>query len=167
MRVSEVIGKTVVSADTGEKLGDVADLLVDAEATRIVGLVIGAGMFSSERVLPYEDVTALGRDAVVARSGRNVVGPRDWHARAAGAERTSALRNRRVITDHGRQLGAVKDIVLEDGSGRVDAYDVSGAAFAGLIERRQVLPHSRAVVIGPDAIVVPEELANAVPEPGR
>jgi uncharacterized protein YrrD len=61
----------------------------------------------------------------------------------------------------------VKDILLEDGTGRVDAYDVAGAAFAGLVERRQVMPHSNAIVIGPDAIVVPEELVNAVPRSAR
>jgi uncharacterized protein YrrD len=76
----------------GDKLGNVADLLVDSEATRIVGLVMSAGVFSSERVLPYEDVTAVGRDAVVTRSGNGVVRPREWRVRGVDAERTSAPR---------------------------------------------------------------------------
>ena len=53
MRVSEVVGKPIVSADTGEKLGTVADLLVDSAAARVVGLVIRGGLLSAEHVLPY------------------------------------------------------------------------------------------------------------------
>ena len=165
MRASEVIGKPIVSAETGEKLGSVADLLLDSAIIRVVGLVVDGGLFSAEHVLPYADVTMLGRDAVVTRSAYGLVGPHEWRARAVDASRASTLKNRRVITDRGRRVGVVKDIVLQDATGRIEAYEVAASAFAGLVERRHLMPHSSTVIIGPDAIVVSERVAHAVQGP--
>jgi len=39
-RVSEYLGKPIVSADTGERVGTVADVLVDAHAGRITGVIV-------------------------------------------------------------------------------------------------------------------------------
>jgi sporulation protein YlmC with PRC-barrel domain len=39
-RASQLMGKSVVSADTGEKLGAVSDVLLDDTDHRLVGLVV-------------------------------------------------------------------------------------------------------------------------------
>ena|SRR5688572_15670978 len=82
-RSSDLIGKPVVLADSGEKLGTVADLLVDDEGRQFVGLVLRHGPFKSENVLPAEAVQALGGDAVVTRS-RDLISPKEWRARQQG-----------------------------------------------------------------------------------
>lgn len=167
MRVSEIIGKPIVSGDKGERYGQVRDLLVDAQGTRIVGLVVGQGLFSAEHVLRYTDVKAFGADVIVTGTGARMIGAREWHARGIDTPRSSALQHRRVITDRGRYLGSVKDMFLDDETGEIEAYDIAGSAFAGLIERRDVLPHTQDVVVGPAAIVVPDVAARAVQERGE
>lgn len=159
-RVSEYVGKPIVSADSGEKVGTVADVLVDAHAGRIIGLVIGGGILKSEHVLPYADVQAMGNDAVVARSREHVMSAREWHESANDAARSSTFKNKRVITATGRELGAVRDLYINEQTGVVEAYDVAGPAFIRLVERRNVLPQSGAVAVGPDALVVSEDAAR-------
>jgi uncharacterized protein YrrD len=159
-RVSEYVGKPIVSADTGEKVGTVADVLVDAHAARIIGVIIGGGILSSEHVLPYSDVQTLGSDAVVARSREHVMSARAWHESANDAARSSTFKNKRVITVTGRELGVVRDLYVNEHTGIIEAYDVAGPGFMKLVTRRNVLPGSAAVTVGPDALIVSEEAAR-------
>jgi uncharacterized protein YrrD len=87
-RLSELMGKAIVSADTGEKLGTVGDLLLDGDANRVAGVVVKSGWMGKERVLPYESVQTLGRDAVVVKSGQELMGPREWRDRATRRDST-------------------------------------------------------------------------------
>lgn len=77
-RVSDIIGKTVVSAETGNRLGSVSDALVDEGAARVVGLVLGSGVLAKEHVMPFEHVQTLGGDAVLARTDTGMLAPSEW-----------------------------------------------------------------------------------------
>jgi uncharacterized protein YrrD len=77
-RATDVIGKPVVSADTGKKLGTVGDLLLDDSGRTLVGLVVRHGVLRSEDVLSVDQVQSLGADAVVSRSER-LISAKDWH----------------------------------------------------------------------------------------
>jgi uncharacterized protein YrrD len=69
-KVSALVGQPIVSAASGERIGKVSDVLLDAETRHVVGRVVRGGLFTSEQVLPYEDVQSPGEDAVIARSTR-------------------------------------------------------------------------------------------------
>jgi len=77
-RATSLIGKPVVSANTGEKLGSVSDLLFDDGNRQLVGLVVQHGMLRSEEVLPAGDVQTFGRDAVVSRTGAALISAKEW-----------------------------------------------------------------------------------------
>ena len=49
-RVSEYVGQSIVSADSGAKVGTVADVVVDAQAGRLVGVIVSGGVLTSEHV---------------------------------------------------------------------------------------------------------------------
>jgi len=88
-RATELIGKPVVSADTGQKLGTVSDLLLDEAGNRLVGLVLRHGLMKSENVLPAESVQTLGADAIVSRSGK-LIAAKEWRDRQREYERGAA-----------------------------------------------------------------------------
>ena len=159
-RISEYVGKPIVSADTGEKVGTVADVLVDADAGRIVGVIVGGGLLTSEHVLPYADVQVMGGDAVIAKSRERVVGARGWREIGSDAARAKTYKNKRVITTGGRELGEVRDVYVHQQTGAVEAYEVVGPAFTSLIERWTILPQSGDVTVGPDALIVTEDAAR-------
>jgi len=82
-RVTELLGKVVVSADNGEKLGTVSDVLLDEADHHMVGLVVRRGLMKSDHVLPSEGVQTFGRDAVVSRTAADLVSAKEWRARPA------------------------------------------------------------------------------------
>ena len=105
-KVSQLIGKSIVSGDNGEKLGRVADVMLHPAAHQVVGLVVAGGVLSPEQVLPYAEIQTLGTDAVIARSGTGLVtaedlacptGARDASERGEEAARSDGERtcNRR------------------------------------------------------------------------
>ena len=163
-KVSTLRGRAIVSAQNGEHVGKVSDVLLDGSTSQVVGLVIGGGVLGGERVLVYRDVQTLGTDAVVAQSSGGVLGPKEWHQQHQDTVRASTLTRRPIITSAGRALGEVHDVFLDERTGAVAAFEVSGSAFAGLIQRRSTLTHTPGLVIGPDAIVVPEADAAAFDE---
>ena len=77
-RATHVIGKPVVSADTGRKLGTVDDLLLDDSGRALIGLVVRHGVLRHEEVLSADQVQSLGTDAVVSRSDR-LITAKEWH----------------------------------------------------------------------------------------
>jgi uncharacterized protein YrrD len=77
-RTTNLIGKSVMAADNGEKLGTVADLLFDDGNRQVIGLVIRQGLLHSEQVLPADAVQTFGRDAVVSASRTALISARDW-----------------------------------------------------------------------------------------
>jgi uncharacterized protein YrrD len=76
-RARDIIGKPVVSAETGERLGTVSDLLLDDLSHHLVGIVVAHGMLKSEEVLPAAAVQTFGRDAVISRTGE-MIPAREW-----------------------------------------------------------------------------------------
>lgn len=157
-KVSELVGKSIVSADTGERIGKVSDVLVDPQSQHVLGLVVAGGVLGAEHVLPYTDVQTLGTDAVVARSGSGVVGRKEWHQQAIETIRTSTLQHKRVLTTSGRALGNIRDVLLDDAGG-VEAFEIAGSTLGGLLRRRSTLPQAHGVTIGADAVLVSDETA--------
>ncbi len=159
-RIRDIVGRPVMSAGNGEQVGSVADVLVTSAGDRVVGIVLHAGLLSGERVLPYDDVQAIGRDALIARTEEHVMVPRDWQDLGIAAVRSSSLRHKRVVTGDGRQLGRVKDVYIDGPTGQVRAYEIEGRG--GLFGARAALPRTNAVRVGPDAMIVPEDAARAL-----
>ena len=161
-KASDVVGRAIVSSETGERIGRVADLLMDAGSARVIGLVVGGGVLKSEEVLPYADVQTLGGDAVVARTAAGVLGRQQWREQGADATRSSTLKHRRVLTTTGRALGAIDDVYVDETTGAVAGFELVGSALAGLVQRRSLLPHNSGITIGADAVLVPDDVVAAL-----
>lgn len=156
-RVTDVVGKAIVAAESGEQVGRVADLLLDADGHQVVGLVVAGGLLASEQVVPFSEIQTLGRDAVLVKTASGVVGRKAWREQAVTTSRSSSLRDKPVITDAGRALGRVRDVHLNETTGAIEALEIGEP---GLVQRRSVLPQSH-LRIGPDAIIVPDSDAPA------
>jgi uncharacterized protein YrrD len=85
-RATDLIGKPIVSAEGGKKLGTVGDLLLSDRGSEVLGLVVRHGRFKGEDVLPADAVQSVGPDAIVSRSD-DLVGPSEWRQRQEATER--------------------------------------------------------------------------------
>jgi uncharacterized protein YrrD len=160
-RTRDLIGKAIVSADRGERIGTVSDVLIDSTHACAAALMVRGGFLKRERVLPFDGVQVFGRDAVIVRPEAGALDAHAWKQRGVTARRASQIRHTRIITRGGRDVGAVSDFYLAD-SGTIEAYDVESSGFGGIVRRHARLAHTDDISIGDDAMVVSEGAADAL-----
>ena len=153
-RVSDMIGKSVVSTMSGEKLGTVSDVLLDGVAVRVLGLVVRHGLIAKERVLPLEDVQTVGPDALLARTDEHLMSSKEWREADVHAIRSSSIHGRRVVTAGGEQVGVVSDMLVMEQTGALGGLEIESQSLGGLRTRRTMLPPDADPRIGPDAVII-------------
>lgn len=130
-RVNEIVGKPIVSAETGDRLGSVSDALLKDGGVNVVALIIGGGLLAKEHVLPFRDIQTLGGDTVLARTDAGISSPQEWRRSGVKATRTSELRGKPVVTVGGQRLGEVSDLLVNDETGAFEGIEVAEPVSAG------------------------------------
>lgn len=118
LRAGDIPGRPVVTV-AGDDVAQVRDVVYDADSGDVVGFTLAKrGLFGgtmSER-LPWAGVHGLGPHAVIVEDTEAFV-------EKGGLEKAADDRDvigARVLTDEGRELGVVKDLVIEVHEGRAD-----------------------------------------------
>jgi len=162
---NEIIGKTVVSYNTGRRIDIVKDLIFDQNSNRLLGFLIKeGGWFSSPRVLLLSDVLAIGADAIIISSKDNIFEAKQVPAIARILEYNNVLKGTRILTTDGRNLGTMVDLYFDDKTGMVEGYEVSGGMFADAYSGRSFVPTPKTFKIGKDVAFVPVETALLMEE---
>src|SRR5437588_1217725 len=71
-RGSELIGKPVITFDSGRRLAHVEDLLIDHQQHQVLALLVDKGaILEPAKVVPFGRSQAIGDNAVIVPNGRN------------------------------------------------------------------------------------------------
>jgi len=108
-------GRKVISRADARDLGVVGHLLVDPAERRIAAIVIGRGR--KAQLIDWSQVTGFGPDAVMVIDDGAVRAPIDDRERAAAAVE---MVGRRVLTEHGTELGMLDDVTFDAATGTVE-----------------------------------------------
>lgn len=159
LRGSDLNGLPVVSIDEGDALADVKDVVYSPGRGVLLGFTLNKrGFFSGpmKAVLAYGDVAAIGRDAVMVNASSAV--EQGGESLAAVVD-DSAGRNvigNDVLTDGGKRLGTVVDVIIQVSSGEVVGYELTGdqelQAHAG---RPLLIPIPATLAVSGTALLVP------------
>lgn len=172
MRATELSGRAVVDIDGAEKVGSIDKIILDPDGRRIAGFVVtrpGSGFpgTKSQVLIPSSAVHAIGPDAVTIR--QSAVAESDI-GRLEGLPRGSDVIGRKVVSEDGRFLGKVGDVLLDRADGRIVGYLLTehtpGANFEEIFgkdkKRREAayLPADAKIRTGRDLIVASEEAVS-------
>jgi sporulation protein YlmC with PRC-barrel domain len=141
IRFSDVDGNPVMSTATATTVGKISTVVVDPAARRVVAFGVKKSKGPGDLLL-WDAMTAIGPDAVTVDSEQRLTDPP-----GELKERLEVgldLIGHRVITDHGRELGAVKDVEFDGTDGRLVTLMLRDAFVDG----------DRLIGIGPYAVVV-------------
>ena len=156
-----IIGKDILSLDDGVKMDKVSDVVVDPAGRRMVALVVHEGGFmSSSQVVPTDEVSSYGKDAVVVRSRASVISVSD-HAELRGlVEHEEKVLGKKVFTTSGDDQGAIADIYFDEATAAVMGYEVSGGLIGDASKGTSYLGTDEIVTMGSDVIYVRPETAE-------
>ncbi|MEH2290727.1 MAG: PRC-barrel domain-containing protein [Nostoc sp.] len=162
---SDVIDKVVVTSDKGKKIQRVIDLIFDHKRNQLLGfLVEEKGLFRDAKVIPLQEVQAIGSDAIIVKSKESVVKAHRVPAIKEILHQNIVLRGTRILTTEGLYLGGLVDLFFDEHSGLVEGYEVSGGVFADAYSGRSFVPAPEALTIGDDVAFVPPETAQMMEE---
>lgn len=153
--IGDLKGKTILSLDSGEKLGQVDDVLVDPNALRVSGLLVNRGnvLDRDTQIITMTDIDRWGRDAVLVRDA-NVFKPEtDVHERENWLSASDKLKGLSVVSTDGERLGKI-DEVLIDGNGQILAFRISEGMSAGRFGEKREIPAHATQKIGDDVAIV-------------
>ncbi len=161
----DIIGKPVVSYDTGEKFDRIQDLIFDQNSNQLLGLLVDeAGWFKDARVLPLLEIQSIGADAVIVSSKNVVVRVSDVKPVATILEHNNILKGTRIMTTDGRDLGTLIDLYFDERTGVIEGYEASGGLFADVYSGRSFIPAPQTLKIGKDVAFVPSQTAELMEE---
>ncbi|MCW5317028.1 hypothetical protein GTQ43_25370 [Nostoc sp. KVJ3] len=162
---SDVIDKIVVTFDKGKKIERILDLIFDQKHNQILGfLVEEKRLFRAAKVIPLEEVRAIGLDAIVVNSKESVVKVHRLPEIKEILHQNLVLKGTRILTTEGLNLGALVDLFFDEHSGQVEGYEVSGGVFADAYSGRSFVPAPETLIIGDDVAFVPPQTAQMMQE---
>ncbi|NJM68787.1 MAG: hypothetical protein HC862_00420 [Scytonema sp. RU_4_4] len=164
-RGSDLLGQVVVTYDTGEQIERIQDLIFDQDSYQLLGLLVdNGGLFRAARVIPFDNLQAIGPNAVVVPSKAAVVKVGAVPEIKAIVRRNNVLKGTRILTVNGRDLGTMVDLYFDEHTGCVEGYEVSGGLFADAYSGRSFIPAPQTLKIGEDIAFVPMETAELMQE---
>ena len=168
IRATELAGRAVVDIDAAEKIGSIDKMILDPDAHHVAGFVVTRpGSFPGTRshvLIPAAAVHAVGPDAVTVKQA--AVAGTDT-ARLDTLPRGTDLIGRKLVSEDGRFLGKVSDILVDPTNGRIAGYLLSDFSpskkweeAAGGAKRRHSMPYLPAdarIRTGRELLVTSEE----------
>ena len=160
MHGRELIGRPVVDGATGDDVAEIKDVVFDSGRGEITGFTLRKRGFLGGRlkeVLPIGEVVSIGTDAVMIDGQRSLVSRKEAPEEMTTNAGSNVLTNQ-VVTESGRTLGEVKDVVVLGGrSPRVVGFEVAGGTVGdGLV------PIGRHSAVSGSALIVPDEYEQRI-----
>lgn len=167
-RATEILGLPIVALEGGKTLAHVEDFIVDPLRKQALALVVSERSFRrSARAIPFGRIAANGPDAIIVANDKVALEiERDPVLKQL--DNSQAVLDARVLTDGGRELGTVTDMVLDDHTGEVKGYDVqtdSGDTRWLPVETVLSLGQKMVMVTGATATLFEAQAAAASPAP--
>lgn len=159
LRATEISGLPVVSIADGEAVADVKDVVYNPERGGLVGFTLNKRGFLKgpmKAVLPISSVVAIGRDAVMVADTDACEEKGSGPEAEVSAGAVGNVVGNEVLTDAGRRLGKVTDVVVAADSGEVLGYELEGdEGLQGHAGQRLFLPIPDTLAVSGQALMVP------------
>ncbi len=127
MRADELTGRGVLDLANAEKIGQVEDVLFDAQFRQVLGFrVKRGGLFGKAQALLRSSVTAIGAAALTVQ-GPEAINDEERFADLAHASTLSRVERTQVVTDTGEVLGTIAHLEIDDDARQVTAYVLSSS----------------------------------------
>ena len=131
--IEQLIGRPVVSLETANKLGHVADLLTDPRSGQLAGFSVHR-LDESYALTSMLDVHDIGPDAIIVERDQSLAPVDDSSLRTLPKAKANLI-GVKVITEHGQLLGNISNLYLCVDKRPVFIYEVRSSLFDKLLGR--------------------------------
>lgn len=163
--LNELVGRSVVSLTTGNKLGAVQDIFVDPLSGILAGLILVVPQGDLAQI-SVDNIHSFGQDAIMALTDDSVIALQE---KAGNKPLAGELIGTQVITDSGEGLGQIAGIYVTISPPPAVIYEIRNSLLDKLLGRQTFIPASAGYALSDDRqrLIVPNEtseIASATPE---
>ena len=108
--IDSLLGKTIISRSSGNKLGEISDLILEPAEGLLLGLVVQPSHEDS-RIIDSREITSFGEDAVMVNNDNALMNLQD-SSLSAHPHAKKDLTGTKIISEGGKLLGEIANIVL-------------------------------------------------------
>ena len=161
---SQLVGRAVIDMEAAERLGKIKEIIVQRDGERVAGFVVAHGETivatgGKRRMIPASAVHSIGPDAMTVRGSSM-----QELAELDNLPRMSDIIGHKMITQSGRLLGIIDDMLINRADGTIVGFVVGEGVRSKLEnifnpQRTRVHGYVRAdsdLHVGKDLIVVPD-----------
>jgi sporulation protein YlmC with PRC-barrel domain len=123
-----LLGQPVIARDTADRVGTLDGIVLDPETGKVVAVQLGVN--KSSRFIRWDDISAFGSDAIMVLYADSARGADDSLEERAAAGIASLL-DKRVLNDHGDELGTVDDLEFDETTGTIDGLRIGDSQVDG------------------------------------
>jgi uncharacterized protein YrrD len=156
LRAAELIARPVVTL-AGDDVAQIKDVVYASGTGELTGFTLnGRGRFAGplRKTLPWNNVHGIGPDAVMIHDETSLADRKALRGETEGAG--GAVLGSVVITQSGRNLGTVTDVILDVGSSMTDAVGYEIEPSDDSAPRRQFVPLPDALSVSGEALMLPD-----------
>jgi uncharacterized protein YrrD len=154
-RGRDLIGLPVLTGRHMRRIGQVQEVLLSGDGTRICGLVLdGGGWLHQRRVLDFAAVRAVGQTHLLAEAECYLSGEPSAPHSPDQTHSCEELRGMPVLRESGEEVGTLDDVYFEPQSGRVTALQLSRGLVDDLLSGKEILPVDGAITTGEAVILL-------------
>ena len=161
---SQLVGRAVIDMEAAERLGKIKEIIVQRDGERVAGFVVAHGETivatgGKRRMIPASAVHSIGPDAMTVRGSSM-----QELAELDNLPRMSDIVGHKMITQSGRLLGVIDDMLINRADGTIVGFVVGEGVRSKLEnifnpQRSRVHGYVRAdsdLHVGKELIVVPD-----------
>jgi uncharacterized protein YrrD len=162
LKAAELVKRPVVTL-SGEDVAQIKDVIYSSQTGELAGFTLnGRGLFAGplRKTLPWENVHGLGPAAVMIRDESSLADRKALRGETEGAG--GAVLGSTVITESGRNLGVVTDVILAVGDTKTDAVGYEIDPVDASAPRRQFVPLPDALSVSGEALMLPDSATEFI-----
>lgn len=159
------LGLKVISEVDGTDMGHVKDLIFDHDNDQVLALLMSDkdlfGLVDAQ-IIPWEHVAHVGPDAItVTNSHARINAGSDPRVQSV-LNRDTVLSGTRVYSTDGQELGALADTYINEETGHIEGYEISGGFVSDTVSGKRFLPSGHDLHVGKDVALVDSSAADAL-----
>jgi uncharacterized protein YrrD len=160
-----LLGLKVISEVDGTDMGSVKDLIFDHDSNQVLALLMSDkdlfGLIDAQ-IIPWEHIAHVGPDAItVTNSNSRINAGSDARVKSV-MDRDTALSGTYIYSTEGQYLGTLADTYLNEETGHIEGYEISGGFVSDTMTGKRFLPSDHDLQVGKDVALVDPVAADAL-----
>jgi len=161
-RISEVHHLPVLDLETGDMLGEIVSWIVSPTHNKILAYILTRQSFwKKASVIVPADILEYAPKMVVVRDKESIIDPQEIVGLIELMGDSWEVVGFQAVTETGKVLGRVADLVFETISSSVYQYQIEPVALVGGWQDSLTIPANRVIRIEKNRLIFPDDiLAN-------